>query len=105
MPDDLNREALAIEIDASLPSSRLFREFERLTADCGRPDELRTDNVPEFLGEPLVGWCEANGILIDSSSQASRPKTPLSKGSIDRSEVLNTWLFQNLDEGRELSWG
>lgn len=38
--DDFNREALAIEIDTSLPSRRLVRVFEQLKAERGLPDVL-----------------------------------------------------------------
>ena len=55
--DDFNREALAIEIDTSLPSERLVRVFEQLKRERGLPDILRTDNGPEFLGEVFVSWC------------------------------------------------
>jgi putative transposase len=47
--DDFNREALAIEIDTSLPGERLIRVFEQLAVVRGLPDMLRTDNGPEFL--------------------------------------------------------
>jgi len=63
--DDFNREALAIEIDTSLPSERLVRVFEQLKDERGLPDVLRTDNGPEFLGEIFVDWCKDNGILLD----------------------------------------
>ena len=53
--DDFNREALAIEIDTSLPSERLVRVFEQLREERGLPDVLRTDNGPEFLGGVFVG--------------------------------------------------
>jgi len=43
--DDFNREALAIEIDTSLPSARLVRVFEQLATERGLPDVLRTDNA------------------------------------------------------------
>jgi len=59
--DDFNREALAIEIDTSLPSSRLVRVFEQLKKERGLPDVLRTDNGPEFLGECFTTWCKDNG--------------------------------------------
>ena len=52
--DDFNREALAIEIDTSLPSERLVRVFEQLKRERGLPDILRTDKGPEFLGEVFV---------------------------------------------------
>ena len=104
--DDFNREALAIEIDTSLPSQRLVRVFEQLKSERGLPDVLRTDNGPEFLGEIFVSWCEANGILIDYIE----PGKPNQNAFIERfnksyrAEVLNTWLFRNLDEVRELTW-
>ena len=55
--DDCNREALAIEIDTSLPSKRWVRVLEQLKRERGLPDILRTDNGPELLGEVLVSWC------------------------------------------------
>jgi putative transposase len=104
--DDFNREALAIEIDTSLPSLRLVRVFEQLKAERGLPDVLRTDNGPEFLGETFVSWCAANGILIDYIE----PGKPNQNAYIERfnrsyrAEVLDTWLFRTLDEVRELTW-
>ena len=104
--DDFNREILAIEIDTSLPSQRLVRIFEQLKSERDLPDVLRTDNGPEFLGEAFVSWCEANGILIDYIE----PGKPNQNAFIERfnksyrAEVLDTWLFRNLDEVRELSW-
>jgi len=104
--DDFNREALAIEIDTSLPSSRLVRVFEQLKSERGLPDVLRTDNGPEFLGETFVGWCSAHGIMIDYI----QPGKPNQNAYIERfnrsyrEEVLDTWLFRDLDEARELTW-
>lgn len=104
--DDFNREALAIEIDTSLPSQRLVRVFEQLKAERGLPDVLRTDNGPEFLGAAFVSWCEANGVLIDYIE----PGKPNQNAYIERfnrsyrEEVLDTWLFRHLDEVREISW-
>jgi putative transposase len=52
--DDFNRQALHIEIDTSITSMRLVRILERLRADYGLPQALRTDNGPEFLGEAFA---------------------------------------------------
>jgi len=104
--DDFNREALAIEIDTSLPSTRLVRVFEQIKAERGLPEVLRTDNGPEFLGEAFTGWCEDNGVTIDYIE----PGKPNQNAYIERfnrsfrTEVLDTWLFRNLDEVRELAW-
>lgn len=104
--DDCNREALTIEIDTSLASRRLVRVFEQLKAERGLPDVLRTDNGPEFLGEALVNWCDANGVMIDYIE----PGKPNQNAFIERfnrsyrEEVLDTWLFRDLDEVREITW-
>ena len=103
--DDFNREALAIEIDTSLPSARLVRVFEQLKDERGLPDVLRTDNGPEFLGEVFVDWCTGNGVMLDYIE----PGKPNQNAFIERfnrsyrSEVLSTWLFRNLDEIREIT--
>lgn len=104
--DDFNREALAIEIDTSLPSARLVRVFEQLKEERGLPDVLRTDNGPEFLGAVFVDWCKHHGISIDYIE----PGEPNQNAYIERfnrsyrTEVLDTWLFRNLAEVKEISW-
>ena len=105
---DFNREALKIEIeiDTSLPSRRLVRVFEQLKSERGLPDVLRTDNGPEFLGQVFTDWCDDNGIMIDYIE----PGRPNQNAFIERfnrsyrNEVLDTWVFRNLDEVRELTW-
>ena len=42
--DDFNREALAIEIDLSLPAQRVIRILERIACWRGYPKRLRMDN-------------------------------------------------------------
>lgn len=104
--DDFNREALAIEIDTSLPSARLVRVFEQLKAERGLPEVLRTDNGPEFLGSVFVDWCKREGITIDYIE----PGEPNQNAYIERfnrsyrTEVLDAWLFNSLTEVREISW-
>jgi putative transposase len=102
--DDYNRESVAIEIDTSIRSVRLVRTFERLKETRGLPDILRVDNGPEFLGEVFVEWCEANGIFIDYIE----PGKPNQNAFIERfnrslrNEVLDLYLFRNLQQVREL---
>ena len=104
--DDFNREILAIEIDTSLTSERLIRVFEQLKQERGLPDMLRTDNGPEFLGQVFTEWCERNGMIIDYIE----PGKPNQNAYIERfnrtyrTEVLDVWLFRNLDDVREITW-
>ena len=51
--DDLNREALAIEIDTALPALRVVRVLERLAEWRGIPKAIRMDTGPEFVSETL----------------------------------------------------
>jgi putative transposase len=102
--DDFNREAVAIEADTSLRSSRLVRIFERLKDERGLPDLLRVDNGPEFLGQIFVDWCQEHGILINYIE----PGKPNQNAFIERfnrslrNEVLDLYLFRNLAEVREV---
>lgn len=43
--DEGNREALAIEVDVSLPSARVVAVLDQLVAVHGAPRQLRSDNV------------------------------------------------------------
>ena len=67
---------------------------------------LRTDNGPEFLGSVFTDWCKEHGIFIDYIE----PGKPNQNAYIERfnrtyrNEVLDTWLFRNLDEVREITW-
>jgi len=52
--DEGMREALAIEIDTSLPGERVVRVLERLCAWRGVPKAIRCDNGPELISKALV---------------------------------------------------
>jgi putative transposase len=104
--DDFNREALHIEIDTSITSTRLIRVFEQLKQNRGLPQVLRTDNGPEFLGEAFVQWAKAHHMAI----QYIQPGKPNQNAYIERfnrtyrEEVLNQHLFVRLEDVREASW-
>jgi len=104
--DDFNREILVIEIDTSLTSKRLIRVFERLRDQRGLPEVLRTDNGPEFLSGEFVGWAESAGMLI----HYIQPGKPNQNAFIERfnrtyrNEVLDLYLFDNLEEAREATY-
>jgi len=93
-----------IEIDTSLPSERLVRVFDQLKEELALPDVLRADSSPEFLGGAFVSWCKTNGIFIDYV-ESGKPNQNAFIERFNRSyriEVLDSWLFRNLDEVREL---
>ena len=106
MIDDFNRECLSVEIDTSITGKRLIRVFEKLSAERGLPDVLRTDNGPEFLCGEFVAWAEANSIMI----QYIQPGKPNQNAYIERfnrtyrDEVLNLYLFNSLTGVREITY-
>jgi putative transposase len=60
--DDFNREGLWIEIDTSLPSTRVIRVLEYLADWRGLPRYLRSDNGPEFIAQALADWSQAHQV-------------------------------------------
>ena len=48
--DDFTRECLAIEVDTSLPGSRVVAVLERLRDIRGLPASITVDHGPEFEG-------------------------------------------------------
>jgi putative transposase len=56
--DAYTRECLALEADTSLGSGRVTRVLERLIGERGRPENVRSDNGPEFTSRRMIGWAE-----------------------------------------------
>ena len=106
--DDFNREALAIEVDLSLPALRVIRVLERIIAWRGYPAKLRMDNGPEFISVALAEWAEKHGVELEFI----KPGKPMQNSYIERfnrtyrEEILNMYVFKTLNEVRELteSW-
>ena len=47
--DDFNREALAIDIDLSLPSARVVRALDQIIEWRGQPQVIHSDTGPEYV--------------------------------------------------------
>lgn len=103
--DEGNREGLAIEIDTSLPSSRVTAVLDQLVALHGIPDRLRCDNGPEFIATKLAEWCAAHGVDLHHI----QPGKPNQNAFIERfnrtyrTEVLDAWVFRSLTEVRTIT--
>ena len=98
--DDFNREVLAIEIDLNLPASRVIRVLERIVAWRGFPEQIRTDNGPEFISASLADWAQKHEIHLE-------PGKPMQNGFIERFNrsyrqgVLDMYVFKSLQEVKE----
>jgi putative transposase len=102
--DDFNREALAIEVDTSLPSLRVIRVLNRLIQQRGKPANIRTDNGPEFISHTLEQWCTRNKITLQfiHSGRPMQNAFIERKNGILRRELLDAYLFYSLPEAREM---
>ncbi|MDR3412680.1 MAG: integrase core domain-containing protein, partial [Formivibrio sp.] len=60
--DDFNREALTIEVDFSLPAERVVRALDQVMEWRGKPQAIRSDNGPEYIGHTLLAWAQKHGI-------------------------------------------
>jgi putative transposase len=103
--DEGNREALAIEVDVSLPSARVVAVLDQLVAVHGAPRQLRSDNGPEFIAEALRAWAEEHGITL-AFIEAGKPNQNAYIERFNRTfrhEVLDAWVFTSLAEVRAVS--
>jgi len=103
--DDCRREALAIEIDLNLGSRRVVRVLDRIAEVRGYPAKIRFDNGPEFTSVAIADWAERNGVELEFI----KPGRPMQNGFIERfnrtyrEAVLDMYIFESLDQVRELT--
>lgn len=102
--DDCSRECLAIEVDTSLPGSRVATVLNRLADMRGLPLSITVDHGPEFEGQALDAWAYHHGVRL----AFIRPGKPVENAYIEsfngrlRDECLNEHWFLNLTHARSL---
>jgi putative transposase len=100
--DAYTRECLALEADTSMGSGRVIRVLERLIAERGLPESLRSDNGPEFTSRRMIGWVEQHKIRLVHI----QPGKPMQNGHVEsfhgrlRDESLNAHWFRTLNDVR-----
>ena len=92
--DDHNREGLGIEVDFSLPASRVIRTLDRIIEWRGKPKVIRCDNGPEYISHLLAAWADKHSIKLEFI----QPGKPQQNAYIERYNrtVRYDWLEQFL---------
>jgi len=106
--DAFTRECLALEADTSLGSGRVTRVLERLIDERGLPENVRSDNGPEFTSRRMLGWAEERKINLVHI----QPGRPMQNGHVEsfhgrlRDECLNANWFRTMNDVRRTldSW-
>ncbi len=100
--DAYTRECLALEADTSLGSGRVTRVLERVMAERGRPENVRSDNGPEFTSRRMLGWAGDWKVGLIHI----QPGRPMQNGHVEsfhgrlRDECLNVSWFRTLNDVR-----
>lgn len=100
--DDLTRECPAIEVDTSLPGTRVARVLDQVAAVRGYPARLVVDNGPEFAGKVLDEWAYRHGVELHFIT----PGRPVENAYIEsfngkfRDECLNEHWFGGLGDAK-----
>jgi putative transposase len=104
--DDHNRQALAMEVDTSIPSIKVIDKLSQLIELHGKPQKIRTDNGPEFISHNLLNWCHKQRIQM----QFIQPGKPTQNSLIERfnktyrQEILDAYVFYSLRELRSITY-
>ena len=102
--DEFTRECLAIDVARRLTSEDVLERLSDLFIQRGTPDDIRSDNGPEFTAHRVRDWLENVGV----KTLFIEPGSPWENGFIEsfngkfRDELLNTEIFDTLLEANVL---
>lgn len=100
--DEYTRESLAIHVARSISSRQVIQVLEWLFLLRGAPDNLRSDNGPEFIAYALQQWLRdrnCSTIYITPGSPWENPFIESFNGTF-RSECLDRWVFASGHEAQ-----
>jgi len=100
--DEYTRECLATEVARSFTAQDVTGVLQYLFAVRSTPQQIRSDNGPEFVAKTVRRWLERSDVKILFIAKDS----PLGNGYVEslngklRDELLNRELFLSLEEAR-----
>ncbi len=102
--DVFTREALALEVDTSLPGSRVVRVLDRLRGERALPAQIVLDNGPELISHVLEQWANQHDVtlhFIDPGKPVQNAFCESFHGRF-RDECLNEHWFTGLRDVRQI---
>lgn len=103
--DEYTRECLAMEVDVSLSGERVCRVLDRLVKERGHPENILSDNGPEFTGKALNRWAYEHCVrheFIEPGKPVQNAYIESFNGTV-RDEFLNEHWFLSLEDTRQKS--
>jgi len=100
--DEYTRECLAVEVGISIKSERVRRILQRICADKGNPELMRSDNGSEFIGKAVNEWLAENSIkplFIEPGKPWQNGKGESFNGKL-RDECLSREWFSSVKEAQ-----
>lgn len=102
--DEFTRECLAIEVKRRLTSKNVQDVLSKLFVERGLPENIRSDNGPEFTASRIKRWLKKLGV----ETLFIEPGSPWENGYVEsfngklRDELLNGEIFYTMLEAQVL---
>jgi len=100
--DEFTRECLAIHVGRQMDSNEVLYKLSELFIEHGIPENIRSDNGPEFIAERLRKWL----FNLCVNTAFIEPGSPWENGYIEsfngklRDELLNGEIFDTIFEAK-----
>ena len=102
--DEYSRQCLALVVDRSIKSDDVLHRLSNLFLIYGIPENIRSDNGPEFTAKAVRRWLERIGVktaFIEPGSPWENGYNESFNGKL-RDELLNREIFCNIHEAKVL---
>ncbi len=102
--DEYTRECLCIHVARSISSRQVIKVLEWLFLVRGSPDNLRSDNGPEFVAYAIQEWLRdrrCHTLYITPGSPWENPFIESFNGTF-RADCLDRWVFADGREAQEV---